>query len=349
MGRIPAPDDLWIDTARSAGGSVPPMLEMDGPSMLRRVGVAATAALWAGAVVWLRYHHLPPTATSDFDAAWVAARALRAGADPYAAIQSPPWPWPLQYPLPAVLIATPFSFLPLEVARPAFMAMSVGLLTLGLTRRAWWPLIVLLGGPMLIALFSVQWTPLLTAAALFPWLSGVWVAKPTTGATLFVAYPNRGAVVGGLALAALAFALWPSWLGGWRGAVHGAPHRAGILHLGGVLLLLGLLRWRLPEGRQLAMLALVPLSPHLYEAVPLALIARSRQEMLALSVCGTAGGLVGYIFPPPYLPAHGPLQWAIVFLGAYLPALVIVLRRPRHGPLPGPFELPDAAPASTAT
>jgi hypothetical protein len=319
------------------------------PSLGRRVTVATAAALWAGAVVWLRYHHLPPTATSDFDAAWAAARALRTGADPYAAIQSPPWPWTLQYPLPAVLVAAPFSFVPLEFARSAFMAISVGLLVLGLTRRAWWPLIVLLGGPMLIALFSVQWTPLLTAAALFPWLSGVWVVKPTTGATLFAAYPNRWALIGGLMLVALAFVLWPSWPEGWREALGGAPHRAAILRPGGALLLLGLLRWRLPEGRQLAILALVPLSPHLYEAVPLALVARSRWEMLALSVCGTVGAAVGYLFPPPHMPDHGPMQWAIVGLGAYLPALCIVLRHRAQGVAPAPFESRDPVPALSST
>ncbi len=325
------------------------MLDGARPSPTRRAGVAVAGALWAGTVVWLWHHHLPPTATSDFDAAWTAARALRAGADPYAAIQSPPWPWTLQYPLPAVLVAVPFSFLSLELARPAFMAVSVGLLVLGLTRHAWWPLIVLLGGPMLIALVSVQWTPLLTAAALFPWLSAVWVAKPTTGASLFAAYPNRRAVIGGLLLVALAFLVWPSWLAGWRDALHGAPHRAAILRPGGVLLLLGLLRWRLPEGRQLAMLALVPLSPHLYEAVPLALVARSRREMLALAVCGTVSGLIGYIFPPPHLPDHGPLQWAIVFLGGYLPALGIVLLRRARDTAPGLVESPDPAPAITTT
>jgi hypothetical protein len=316
-------------------------IEVNGPSLGRRTAVAAAAALWAGTVVWLRYQHLPPTATSDFDAVWAAAGALRAGADPYAAIQSPPWPWTLQYPLPAVLLAVPFSFIPLELARAAFMAASVGLLAFGLTRRAWWPLLVLLGGPMLIALFSVQWSPLLTAAALFPWLGALWVAKPTTGAPLFAAYPDYRAIVGGLALLALSFAAWPHWVGGWRAALDDAPHRAAILRPGGILLLLGLLRWRLPEGRQLAMLALVPLGPHLYEAVPLALVARSRQEMLALSVCGTLGALVGHFFPPAHLPEHGPRQWAIVLLAGYLPALVIVLRHRLRGPTPAPFESTD--------
>src|SRR6185295_16965098 len=114
--------------------------------------------------------------------------------------------------------------------------------------RAWWPLIALLGGPMLIAIFSVEWTPLLAAAVLFPWLGAVWVAKPTAGAVLFAAYPDRRAVFGGLVLIALAFAASPHWVAGWREALAGAPHRPEVLRLGGILLLLGLLRWRLPEG-----------------------------------------------------------------------------------------------------
>jgi hypothetical protein len=314
------------------------MADVDEPSRLSRTGVAVAAATWAASVVWLRYHHLPPTATSDFDAAWAAARALRAGADPYAAIQSPPWPWTLQYPLPAVMLAAPFSFLALDAARAAFMAVSVGLLAFGLTQRSWWPLIGLLGAPVLIAMFSVQWTPLLTAAVLFPWLGAVWAAKPTSGAVLFAAYPDPRAVIGGLVLVGVGFVVSPHWVAGWRQALQGAPQLPAILRLGGILLLLGLLRWRLPEGRQVAALALVPLSPHLYEAVPLLLVARSRREMLALTVCGTLGGVAGYLWPPTHVPDHGPRQWAIVLLTGYLPALIIALRhRVVSGRPPEPF------------
>jgi hypothetical protein len=321
------------------------MSDADRPSRLSRAAVACVAGFWAGAVVWLRYQHLPPTATSDFDAAWAAARALRAGMDPYAAIQTPPWPWPLQYPLPAVLVAAPFSFLALDAARAAFMALSVGLLAFGLSRRAWWPLIGLLGGPLLIAVFSVQWTPLLTAAVLFPWLAAAWATKPTTGVALFAGYPDRRAVIGGVALVVLAFVASPHWIEGWSKALQGAPQRPAILRLGGVVLLLALLRWRLPEGRQLATLALVPLSPHLYEAVPLILVARSRTEMLVLTVCGTLGGIAGYLWPPTHVPDHGPRQWAIVFLTGYLPALFVVLRhRVASGRLPKPLEPLDLPP-----
>ncbi len=308
------------------------------PARFHRGLAAACAAVIAGSYVMLLYDRLPPTAVSDFDATWAAARALRAGADPYAAIQSPPWPWTLQYPLTAVLVAWPFSFLPLDFARGGFIAVSVGLLAYGATRTAWWPLLMLLGGPMLVALHSVQWTPLLTAAILAGPLGALLAAKPTTALPLLAAYPQRSALLGVAALTGLAFAIRPDWVSGWANALGGAPHQPAILRPGGALLLLALLRWRLPEGRQLAALAMVPLSPHLYEAVPLALVARTRREMLAFTVCGTLGLGAHYLWPAKQLPDHGPLQWLIVLLAAYLPALVIVLRRQRNATaVPEPF------------
>jgi len=296
------------------------------PSRLARAGVAALIALAAAGYVLVFYGHQSPLTVSDFDAIWTAARALRAGHDPYGAIQSPPWPWNLQYPLPAVLIALPFSLLPLALARAAFMGVSAGLLAYGLARHAWWPLIMLAGGQMFFAIQSVQWTPLFAAAVLLAPLQVLWAVKPTTGLTLFAAYPNWRTVVGAGVLVTLAFLAWPHWLDGWLAAARIAPHRPAILRGGGVLLLLALLRWRLPEGRQLAVLALMPLSPHLYEALPLMLVARSRRELLCLAVCGTLGLGAWAVTPHAVGPDHGPLSWAIVFLSGYLPALIVVLR-----------------------
>jgi hypothetical protein len=301
------------------------------PSGRARAGIAALIGVAAAAYVLGFYGHQAPGTVSDTDALWVAARALRAGQDPYAAIPSPPWPWGVQYPLPAVLVMLPFSLLPLTVARATFMGLSVALLAYGLTRRAWWPLIMLAGGQMFFAIQSVQWTPLFAAAVLLPGLRVLWAIKPTTGLTLFAAYPNWLTVVGGILLVALAFLLWPHWPDGWLAAIRTAPHRPAILRPGGVLLLLALLRWRLPEGRQLAVLALTPLSPHLYEALPLMLAARSRRELLALALCGTLGLGAWAVTPHPRGPDHGLLSWAIVFLSGYLPALIVVLRH-RAGP-----------------
>jgi hypothetical protein len=296
------------------------------PSRLARLGVATVIGVAAAAYVLVFYHRQSPLAVSDFDAIWTAARALSAHQDPYGVIRSPPWPWNLQYPLPAVLVALPFSVLPLTLARAAFMGVSAGLLAYGVARSAWWPLIGLAGGQMFFALQSVQWTPLFAAAVLIPALQVLWAVKPTTGLTLFAAYPNWRTVLSGALLVALSFLAWPHWMDGWLAAARIAPHRPAILRPGGVLLLLALLRWRLPEGRQLAVLAFMPLSPHLYEALPLMLAARSRRELLVLAVCGTIGLAAGAVTPHTVGPDHGPIPWAVVFLTGYLPALVVVLR-----------------------
>jgi hypothetical protein len=315
------------------------MTTEEAPTRRARTGAAIVIAVAAAAYVFGFYGHQAPGTVSDLDAIWTAARALRAGQDPYAAIQSPPWPWTLQYPLAAVLVALPFSLLPVALARATFMGLSTGLLAYGLTRRAWWPLITLAGGQMFYALQSVQWTPLFAAAVLLPPLQVLWALKPTTGASLFAAYPNWRAVVGGLVLLGLAFLAWPHWLDGWLAAVRQAPHRPAILHPGGVLLLLALLRWRLPEGRQLAAMACMPLSPHLYEALPLMLVARTRGELLLLAACGTIGLAAGAFTPHAVGQNHGVIPWLVVLTTGYLPALFVVLR---HRAAPGgalaPFE-----------
>jgi dolichyl-phosphate beta-glucosyltransferase len=296
------------------------------PLRRHRVAAALTIGLVSAAYVTVFYRRQSALTVSDFDAIWTAARALRAGSDPYAAVQSPPWPWDLQYPLPAVLIAVPFSVLPLELARGVFMGVSLSLLAYGMSARAWWPLIGLAGGQTFFALQSVQWTPLLAASMLLPVLRFLWCAKPTSATPLFTAQPDWRPIVGGVVLVALSFVIWPGWFDSWLAAARAAPHRPAVLRGGGVLLLLALWRWRLPEGRQLATLAFMPLSPHLYEAVPLLLVARNRREMLALAVCGTVGLAAGAVLPKAWGPDHGPIPWMVVLFSAYLPALAVVLR-----------------------
>lgn len=321
------------------------MSASNGPSRGVRLACACGIGAAAAAYVLTFYRHQSPRVVSDFDAIWTAARALWAGQDPYAAVPSPPWPWDLQYPLPAVLVALPFSLFPLAAARAAFMGVGAALLAWGLTRRALWPLIMLASGQFFWALQSVQWTPLFTAAVLIPALQLLWSVKPTTGLALFAGYPNWRTVGGGVILLALAFAAWPGWLGEWMAAAGRAPHGPAVLKPGGFVLLLALLRWRLPEGRQLAVLACLPTSPHLYESLPLLLSARSRRELLALSVCGGLGLAASALGPESVGPDHGLFPWAIVFASAYLPALAIVLRH-RNVPV---GELEPFQPISLAT
>jgi hypothetical protein len=309
--------------------------------ILTRIAVAmavgAAAALYTH-FVWA--HQLPGT-VSDWDSVWTGARALLDHQDPYTAIRSPPWPWTLVYPMPAVVLTLPFALLPLPVARAAFVGSSVGLLAFTSSRRSWWPLLLIWSGSMLEAIRFIQWAPLLLAAVLAPWAAGAFAAKPTTGGALFLAKPTRTAAVGGLALLLLSFVILPGWLHEWRLSLTGTPHRPPIARLGGVLLLVALIRWRRPEARLLAALALVPQTTGMYETLPLFLGCQTWRQMAALCLLTMAVKVAYYWTPSGPWPAGASEQWLLLLAFVYLPALAAVLRR-KNVPAPWPSwgELP---------
>jgi hypothetical protein len=195
----------------------------------------------------------------------------------------------------------------------------------------------------------VQWAPLLTAAFLLPWLGPVVLLKPNIGLALLLATPDRrfllSAALGGGALLLISFVLDPAWLGRWLASVRAAPHfTPPVLHLGGPLVLLALLRWRQPEARLLVAMACVPHTTLPYEALPLLLVARSWKESLLLAAL-SFGTLVLQFPLDARIPATEPgalaafTAWVdsmgtIVVALVYLPATLLVLRRPNTGPPP---------------
>ena len=99
-------------------------MEAPPPSHVARALVAVTGAV--AAALWVMFFYTGRPLTVSFDTIWVGARALRAHQDPYAAIPSPPWPWDLRYPLPAVLVSLPLRYLSLALARAMLVAQRVG-------------------------------------------------------------------------------------------------------------------------------------------------------------------------------------------------------------------------------
>jgi len=289
--------------------------------------LAAAAALAAGVICSVSYL-LPPPSTSDFDQFWTGARALLQGMDAYAVVPTMGTHYPLYYPLPAVLISLPLAILPVFLARVIWAAVGASVFVLAALRYRRGLLPALLSACFLNAVVQGQWSPLLTAAAVLPALSWVWAAKPSIGLALFVGYPDRRAVVGGLLLVCLAFLVHPSWLTGWLEALRESNYIAPIMRPGGVLLLLALVRWRMPEARLLAGLACVPQTIGLYEALPLFLIPRSRWQgywMAGLSYLAAFGQLLlprqdGLIWE-----ATNAARWPLFFCFLYVPALVILL------------------------
>src|SRR5215216_6343974 len=116
----------------------------------------------------LAYYSSTRELGTDFDLLYYAAKHLLAGENPYPiAFQ---WsPYPLFYPLPAVLLAVPFTAFPVSLARAAFDLVAGGVFAYALWRyRGTYALLALASGAYLLALKWSQTTPLLTGASLIP-------------------------------------------------------------------------------------------------------------------------------------------------------------------------------------
>jgi hypothetical protein len=284
----------------------------------------------AGLFVVALYARQQAGVISDWDPTWAATTALLLGESPYAAIQVPPWPNWLLYPLPALLATIPFTYLPLPLARGIFAAIGTATFTYVVTRRHRWTLYFLLSGAMLWSWIVVQWAPLLIAAALTPALSWLLAIKPTLGFALWTGWPNRVAVVGGLVFVGISLLVWPGWIPEWLASVAKTPHEPHLFRPGGVLMLLGLARWRRPEGRLLAALCLVPQTTALYETLPLALHCRNRPQAAAFAGLTMLAHLLFLLGPQGPWPVGAEYQWWVLLALVYLPAIGLVLRRPNE-------------------
>jgi len=312
----------------------PPPRAVREPATPSRRTRALVALLLAGAAAGLlgAQNVLRPEWRTDFDQLWFAARALLQGHDPYAAIaaERARFAWPLYYPLPAVLLAAPLSILPLGVARMAFQALGVGACAYVLTARAWWPLWLFACPATVLNVLLNQWSPHLIAAAFVPALGFVAVAKPNTGLALGTIRPTRTAAVSALVLVAASFLVRPGWLAAWLAAITDSDGiHAPLVLPWGWLLLLALLRWRRREARLLLALAALPQTVHFAQSLPLLLTAGSRRDLLVL---GATLGIALILGPTaPTNATWGQMMqaaWPYILVGGYLPAVILLLRRP---------------------
>jgi hypothetical protein len=298
--------------------------------------VATAVAIVTFVLVWVG--HAPPEVRSDWDFYYLGARGIIHGMNPYraveAAVQRGEVKLPLFYPATAPLLLAPLGALPSRFGVSLFSA--GGMFALALSARERWQWGLLASAPAMNAVLLGQWSPLLVAGIGLPALAISWAAKPTVGLALFAGWPSRTALLSGLALTLLALVLFPSWPWDWRAAVAGSPnYLAPIQRPGGFLLLLGLLRWRAPEGRLLGVLALVPHTTALHDMLAPLLAARTGRELVVLVVLGYLFAVLAYSFTP-----HGPdvvpqmlaAQWPVALSLVYIPALVLVLRRPNTLP-----------------
>lgn len=297
--------------------------------------IAPAVGIAAGIVVWIAYR-IPPYLVSDFDHVYVGARALLRGRDPYAAVAALHERFPLLYPLPAVLLILPVAWLPVELARALWSAAGAAAFAAAAVRygRGLW--LGLASMVFVSALAMGQWSPLLTAGAVLPVASLSWVAKPTVGLALFLAYPSRRAAAFAIGLLTVSLVIEPGWPFLWLAALKGQAYLPPVLRPGGILLLLALFRYREPEGRLIAALACVPQSAMLYESLPLFLIPKTRRGGYVLAI----GALLAAFAigrwcpwtdtPPDPFAQNMACRWVIAGPLIWAPALWMALR-PEEG------------------
>ncbi len=301
------------------------------PPLQLRIAVAIGIGVLCGIVAYLL--HARRGFWPDFVFPWTAARYLLSGRDPYVALPgglAEPYETPLLYPLPTILTVVPFARLSMAAAGGCVMGISSALLAFVLTRRGWHRLWMLASAPFVMAINLGQWSPLVTIAALEPALGALVSLKPNIGLAAFAYRPSIRTVIAAVVIFALTLLVLPRWPLEWFRAVQSLPgHPAPLLIArgAGLILLLAALKWRTREARLLLVSACVPQLPLFADQLPLLLVARTRQELVALTALGQIGFVSWFLMLKDgdmYVPKAAPYVLALIFI----PALVVVLRRP---------------------
>ena len=321
------------------------------PAFLDPDGIrgALIVGLFATVLASLQQLHNSSVA-ADLDQILAAARALLAGEDPYAAVgpgRPFEWRWPLFYPLPAVLIAAPFSPFSFPVARVLFTGVGATIFGYAITRGGhYWRLPFCLSAAFLMCIWRTQWAMYLTAAFFLPLAALFLVAKPNFAVPFVAGIRTRRQfailAVASVVLVGVALLSRPDWIEHWIAALRTKEFvSAPVTNPGGFLLLLSLLRWRRPEARIFAALALVPQTPSFYDLLPLLVVPRTLREtsILALLISVLFCAILGVGPAPTYYDFSHSLEKFAVWI-VYIPALVMLLRRPNTFDVPEPEPSP---------
>jgi hypothetical protein len=306
------------------------------PTQRARFTVSAAIATIA-AVFPVAEHIRLPMRPTDFGLVWFGARSIARGINPYPLVGPNltfNWDWKeLLYPGPAMVLALPLSWLPEIAAAAIFVWISTALLAYAITADGWDRLFLFPSSAFIVAARAAQWSPLFSAAFCLPWLGFVLAAKPNLGLAVGLASPSRrllaSALVGGVVLTLVSLILLPSWPRDWISAVSNSNTLVPLMRPGGFVVLLAALRWRRPEARLILLLACMPQTGSWYEALPLLLVAQTRRECQILSLVSSVGFLSirFLIHGQPEAQFNREVQALMVAL-AYLPAIMVVLRRP---------------------
>ena len=246
------------------------------------------------------------------------------------------------YPMPTYLVFAPFAWTPDYLVRALWSGFGAAMLTwLALGRFGIHGLAIVFSRCGALAISIAQFSPYFFMGALVPGWQVLAVAKPTLGIIVWCYRPSWWPIIGGSVLIAASFLVLPTWITEWRSQLTGVGWylpAAAIWRGGGPLLLLAASRWRRPEARLLLALACVPHNFAWYDQLLVFLVAERQREVWILFVLSWVAALgsayalfdLGYINrPDPFSLFRIPIVALL-----YLPALLMVLKRPNKGAVP---------------
>lgn len=263
---------------------------------------------------WLVSHSI---GAADFTWPWRGAQLLLEGKNPYKIIKATgPYPYndALYYPLPALLLAIPTTLFPAHLAGALFIALSTGLLAWGVLNTEPHRLPLFFSAPFVYALFTAQWAPLITAAALLPWLGPALLGKPNIGVPVLLLYGNRRSWLFSAIVVLISLLILPSWPLDWYGSLKTHLNYTPLISWYGPFLLLAFLYWRQRSARLLLAMAIIP-QRLLYDQLNLWLIPQSFRQSFVLSASSWLGFILGLLLN----------QGTWVLASTYLAALAILL------------------------
>lgn len=303
------------------------------------VMATASAAWWADTHIGVGPSH--PGKISDFDQVWQAATALVNGGNPYV-LMGPGLVFhlddPVLYPVTAFVAAIPFVLLPEIWATMTFLFVSTFLMAYGITATGWHRLPIFVSMSFITSVWLAQWSMLMTAALFLPWVTVLTSVKPQATLPIVVSSESLAtpiaAFLGTLFLFAISLVMLPGWPMQWVELISSSPYvSAPITRFGGFVILLVLLRWRRPEAWLVLLFACIPQTPYPYNVLVLLALANTWREAGLLSVISSLGSLVkqrAHVHDLPSLDIMGNMM----VLSAFIPATIMILRRPNegHGP-----------------
>lgn len=314
-----------------------------------RIVIAATVGVLAALIA---AHDLwgdgPNALGHDYTLHWWASRALLAGKSPYDVINaiSPAYPYcsGYLYWLPAAVFLAPFAALSVTQAMSIFTGISTSIFTFAITKDGYSRLPALLSAPIVYATLGGQVTPLVVGAMLLPALQWLTPMKFTLGFAGALYQPTCRAfiryVVAFSVPVVLSVIVWPWWPAAWvreLSDVAGVYYDVPIRVIGGALVLLAVVKWRRPEARLLLVMACLPQTMFNYDQLPLVLVPATLRESLVFALLTHLPATLVRWWYGPYIADRADLfhHYAPFIVGCYyIPALVMVLRRPNEGAVP---------------